>query len=112
MNAEILPRVSGSVLKWLVEPVNATEVCLGSLPSILATLIGELNCRVLIGCTEDLTAMVLRVYSEDMSLALFPRSAEDWSDVEKWASGPSVLEDVRRHGEVVDSEGRRRRRHR
>lgn len=103
-------KVGTGVLRWRGAPVNAAEVILGSLPSILASLIGDLGCRVLIGLTEDLTAMVLRVYSEDQTLAVFPRTQDDWDEVQKWAAGPTVLEDIRQHGEVAEDRPRRRRR--
>lgn len=106
------PSASASnVLRWQAGPAPIAEMALGSLPAILSALCGDLGCRVLFGPTEDLTGCVLRVYHEDRSLAMFPRNDEELAEVLKWALGPTVLQDIERHGdETAQTERRRKRR--
>lgn len=99
-----------SVLRWQAGPAPISEMALGSLPQVLAALCGDLGCRVLFGPTEDLTGAVLRVYYEDHSLAMFPRSEQELADVLKWAMGPTVLQDVERYGDETEQTERRRKR--
>lgn len=107
---ELQTRAATGVLRWRAPVVEAESVCTAILPRVLADLIGQQGCRVFCGTTEDLTGWVLRVYSEDRSLALFPRTVEEWEDIAAWSAGPTVLDDIRQQGEVVQSERGRRRR--
>lgn len=105
------PQRSGgsAVLRWRAEPVDVEYVVQQVMPGLLSILIGDLGCRVFCGLTEDLTAWVLRVYSEDKTLALFPRNKEDWSEIVSWVVGPTVIDDVRRYGERTEDKARRSR---
>lgn len=100
---------ASSVLRWQAGPAPVAEMALGPLPQVLATLCGDLGCRVLFGPTEDLTGCVLRVYSEGRSLVMFPRTEDEMQEILKWAMGPTVLQDIQQHGDDTDQDMRGRR---
>lgn len=101
-----------NVLRWLAQPVEVGPVCENHLPGLFLSLIGNHGCRVFIGPTEDLTGWVLRVYSGERTLAVFPRVKEDWLELQLWADGPTVIDDIARYGDEVVSDRPRRRRSR
>jgi hypothetical protein len=98
------------VLRWRNGPINAADVCLGPLPVLLSSLIADHGIRVLCGLTEGLDSFVVRVYYEDKSLALFPKTDADWSDLQKWAGSQSLLDDIRQYGETTEPRTRGKRR--